>query len=77
MQMGEVGAKLGIDLVVSTGDNFYKDGLKGVNDPAFAQSFSKIYSARSLHKPWYASKFSISITLNCYNLDPELLTQIH
>ncbi|KAL0383294.1 UNVERIFIED_CONTAM: Purple acid phosphatase 3 [Sesamum calycinum] len=52
--MGEVGAKLGIDFVVSTGDNFYKDGLTGVRDPAFAQSFTNIYTARSLQKPWYA-----------------------
>lgn len=54
--MGEIGAKLGIDFVISTGDNFYKDGLTGVNDSAFAESFTKIYTARSLQKPWYASK---------------------
>ncbi|CAA0831789.1 Purple acid phosphatase 3 [Striga hermonthica] len=54
MQMGDVGAKLSIDFVVSTGDNFYSDGLNGVNDTAFAESFSKIYTARSLQKPWYA-----------------------
>ncbi|KAI3455115.1 hypothetical protein Pfo_011778 [Paulownia fortunei] len=53
-KMGEVGAKLGIDFVVSTGDNFYKDGLTGVKDPAFTESFTKIYTARSLQKPWYA-----------------------
>ncbi|KAK6127791.1 hypothetical protein DH2020_038500 [Rehmannia glutinosa] len=52
--MGEVGAKQGIDFVVSTGDNFYEDGLTGINDPAFAQSFSKIYTAKSLQKPWYS-----------------------
>lgn len=58
MQMGEIGGKLGIDFVVSTGDNFYKDGLTGVNDPAFTESFTKIYSARSLQRPWYASESS-------------------
>ncbi|KAG8379507.1 hypothetical protein BUALT_Bualt07G0095600 [Buddleja alternifolia] len=58
MQMGEVGAKLGIDFVISTGDNFYKDGLSGVNDSAFKLSFTNIYSARSLQKPWYTSKSS-------------------
>ncbi|PIN19870.1 Purple (tartrate-resistant) acid phosphatase [Handroanthus impetiginosus] len=52
--MGEVGAKLGIDFVISTGDNFYKDGLSGVNDSNFAESFTKVYTARSLQKPWYA-----------------------
>ncbi|KAK6123777.1 hypothetical protein DH2020_042474 [Rehmannia glutinosa] len=52
--MGEIGTKLGVDFVISTGDNFYKDGLTGFNDPAFAESFTKIYTARSLQKPWYA-----------------------
>ncbi|XP_012852591.1 PREDICTED: purple acid phosphatase 17-like [Erythranthe guttata] len=52
--MGEIGGKLKIDFVVSTGDNFYTDGLSGVNDPAFAQSFSRIYTAKSLQIPWYS-----------------------
>ncbi|KAL0355013.1 UNVERIFIED_CONTAM: Purple acid phosphatase 3 [Sesamum radiatum] len=52
-QMGDIGKKLRIDFVVSTGDNFYDDGLKGVNDPFFQQSFTSIYTAKSLQKPWY------------------------
>ncbi|KAL3818510.1 hypothetical protein ACJIZ3_004415 [Penstemon smallii] len=52
-QMGEVGKKIGIDFVISTGDNFYDTGLKSVNDPRFETSFSKIYTAKSLQKPWY------------------------
>ncbi|KAJ7954477.1 Purple acid phosphatase [Quillaja saponaria] len=52
-QMGRVGKKLDIDFVISTGDNFYEDGLKGVNDPAFEESFTNIYTAKSLQKPWY------------------------
>ncbi|KAG9458126.1 hypothetical protein H6P81_002634 [Aristolochia fimbriata] len=52
-QMGVVGEKLGINFVVSTGDNFYDDGLKGVDDPAFEDSFANIYTAPSLKKPWY------------------------
>lgn len=53
-QMGMVGEKLDIDFVISTGDNFYEDGLKGVHDPAFYDSFVNIYTAPSLHKPWYS-----------------------
>nr|AAF60317.1 putative purple acid phosphatase precursor [Phaseolus vulgaris] len=53
-QMGRVGAKLNIDFVISTGDNFYDDGLSGVDDPAFELSFSKIYTAKSLQKQWYS-----------------------
>ncbi|XP_048318826.2 purple acid phosphatase 17 [Ziziphus jujuba] len=53
-EMGKVGEKLDIDFVVSTGDNFYEDGLKGIGDPAFEESFTKIYTAKSLQKPWYS-----------------------
>ncbi|CAM8881993.1 unnamed protein product [Rhodiola kirilowii] len=53
LQMGIVGKKLDIDFVVSTGDNFYDNGLKGVNDPAFEESFTNIYTSQSLQKQWY------------------------
>ncbi|XAR55329.1 Acid phosphatase [Bertholletia excelsa] len=53
-QMGKIGQKLDIDFVISTGDNFYEDGLRGVNDPAFSESFTNIYTAPSLQKTWYA-----------------------
>ncbi|GLT73859.1 hypothetical protein SLA2020_456900 [Shorea laevis] len=52
-QMGLEGGKLDIDFVVSTGDNFYEDGLTGVDDPAFQQSFTNIYTSPSLQKQWY------------------------
>ncbi|XP_021292880.1 purple acid phosphatase 7-like [Herrania umbratica] len=52
-QMGLVGQKLDIGFVISTGDNFYEDGLTGVDDPAFNQSFTAIYTAPSLKKQWY------------------------
>ncbi|XP_038702513.1 purple acid phosphatase 3-like [Tripterygium wilfordii] len=53
VQMGKVAEKLDIDFVVSTGDNFYDDGLEGETDPAFEESFTKIYTAKSLQKKWY------------------------
>ncbi|XP_051147644.1 purple acid phosphatase 3-like [Andrographis paniculata] len=52
--MGKIGEQLGIDLVISTGDNFYDEGLKSVKDPLYKQSFTDIYTAKSLQKPWYA-----------------------
>ncbi|CAL5213947.1 unnamed protein product [Lathyrus oleraceus] len=52
-QMGIVGENLNIDFVISTGDNFYDDGLEGVDDPAFYDSFVNIYTAPSLQKIWY------------------------
>lgn len=54
LQMGRIGEKLDIDFVISTGDNFYDNGLKGVNDPAFKESFTDIYIAKSLQKQWYS-----------------------
>ncbi|KAJ6868316.1 purple acid phosphatase 3-like [Populus alba x Populus x berolinensis] len=53
-QMGRIGEELNIDFVVSTGDNFYEDGLRSINDPVFEKSFSKIYTAKSLQKQWYS-----------------------
>ncbi|GAY51818.1 hypothetical protein CUMW_137170 [Citrus unshiu] len=52
-QMGLIGEKLEIDFVISTGDNFYEDGLTGEEDPAFLDSFTSIYTAPSLQKQWY------------------------
>ncbi|GLJ29683.1 hypothetical protein SUGI_0585400 [Cryptomeria japonica] len=53
-QMGRIGQKLGIDFVISTGDNFYENGLTGTEDPSFEQSFSDIYTAKSLQTQWYS-----------------------
>ena len=41
--MGRIGEKLDIDFVVSTGDNFYDNGLTGENDTAFEDSFTNVY----------------------------------
>lgn len=56
LQRGRIGEELSIDFVVSTGDNFYEDGLRSINDPVFEKSFSKIYTAKSLQKQWYSGK---------------------
>lgn len=52
-QMGKIGEQLDIDFIISTGDNFYDNGLTGVDDPLFHQSFTDIYTAPSLQKQWY------------------------
>lgn len=54
--MGIIGEKLEVDFVISTGDNFYDRGLKGTEDPAFEESFSKVYTAPSLQTEWYSGK---------------------
>ncbi|KAI3778747.1 hypothetical protein L2E82_08130 [Cichorium intybus] len=53
-QMGRLGEKLDVDFIISTGDNFYEDGLSDVEDPLFDESFTKIYTADSLQKQWYS-----------------------
>ncbi|KAM6568065.1 hypothetical protein CsatB_016050 [Cannabis sativa] len=53
-QMGKIGEKLDIDFVVSTGDNFYDNGLKSEDDIAFEESFTKIYTHNSLQTKWYS-----------------------
>ncbi|KAF5469224.1 hypothetical protein F2P56_013313 [Juglans regia] len=53
-QMGRIGEKLDINFVVSTGDNFYDDGLTSEQDTAFEESFTKVYTANSLQKQWYS-----------------------
>ncbi|KAM0936283.1 putative Acid phosphatase, Peroxidase [Dioscorea sansibarensis] len=53
-QMGKIGEELDINFVISTGDNFYEDGLQGVYDNQFQQSFTDIYTANSLQKQWYS-----------------------
>lgn len=58
--MGRIGEKLDIDFVISTGDNFYGDGLNGVNDLAFLDSFKNIYTAKSLQKQWYSGEYVTS-----------------
>ncbi|KAJ1697047.1 hypothetical protein LUZ63_005559 [Rhynchospora breviuscula] len=63
-QMGKVGKELDIDFVISTGDNFYEDGLTGLDDEAFEQSFSEIYTADSLQKPWYTGMDSLTYGAN-------------
>uniref|UniRef100_A0A803P7T7 acid phosphatase n=1 Tax=Cannabis sativa TaxID=3483 RepID=A0A803P7T7_CANSA len=52
--MGKIGEKLDIDFVVSTGDNFYDNGLKSEDDIAFEESFTKIYTHNSLQTKWYS-----------------------
>ncbi|CAK9860738.1 unnamed protein product [Sphagnum jensenii] len=53
-QMGIVGTKLNIDFVISTGDNFYENGLTGPDDTQFTTSFSDVYTQESLQTPWYS-----------------------
>jgi tartrate-resistant acid phosphatase type 5 len=41
-QMGNVGTQLNVSFIISTGDNFYENGLTGPDDEQFSTSFSNI-----------------------------------
>ncbi len=53
-RMGETAAAIGARFVISAGDNFYEDGVSGVDDPKWKTSFEDIYAASSLQVPWHA-----------------------
>ncbi len=52
VRMGESAEQLGVRFVISVGDNFYENGVTGVDDPAWKTSFEDIYTAPSLQVPW-------------------------
>lgn len=41
-----------ITAVVSTGDNFYEDGVASLADPHWDESFERVYDAPELQVPW-------------------------
>ncbi len=41
------------NFIISTGDNFYPDGVISVDDPQWSKSFEDIYSGASLNIPWF------------------------
>jgi tartrate-resistant acid phosphatase type 5 len=52
VQMGKTAEALGSRFTVSVGDNFYENGVTGLDDPQWESSFEKIYTAPSLYTPW-------------------------
>ena len=54
-RMGESAHELGVPFVISVGDNFYDDGVTGIDDPAWKNSFEGVYDAPSLQVPWYVA----------------------
>lgn len=51
--MGRRADETAARFIVTTGDNFYDDGVKSVDDPLWKSSYEDVYTAASLHKPWY------------------------
>lgn len=53
-QMGRAATEVGSRFVVSTGDNFYENGVQSAQDPQWLSSFEDVYTAPALQTPWYA-----------------------
>jgi tartrate-resistant acid phosphatase type 5 len=51
--MGIAGRRDRTRFVVSTGDNFYPNGVSGVSDRLWKEGFENVYVDNSLQGPWY------------------------
>lgn len=54
-RMAETAMEIGAQFVLTVGDNFYQDGVTGIDDPHWQGSFEDIYHAPSLQVPWHAA----------------------
>lgn len=54
-QMGKAAATIGSDFVISTGDNFYPNGVRSTSDYSWIASYENIYTAYSLQNDWYVA----------------------
>ena len=54
-QMGLEATKSNSGFVISTGDNFYPDGVISTTDPQWNKSFEDIYTDYSLNIPWFTA----------------------
>jgi len=52
LAMADSAKNLGAHFVISVGDNFYEDGVTGVDDLQWEKSFEAVYDAPSLQIPW-------------------------
>ncbi|GFS18108.1 tartrate-resistant acid phosphatase type 5 [Elysia marginata] len=52
-QMGKMADIYAPQFVLELGDNFYMKGVSNVDDMRFNATFEAVYTAKSLHIPWY------------------------
>ena len=53
--MAERAARTPIAAVLTTGDNFYPNGVRSADDPRWRSSFEEVYAAPALQVPWVAA----------------------
>lgn len=52
-QLGRIAKKFKPEFIVSTGDNFYPNGVRSTRDHNWLASYEDIYTAHSLQTDWY------------------------
>jgi hypothetical protein len=52
-QMARVAARMEAEFVISTGDNFYPNGVQSTRDPHWWKSFEDIYHQHALQVDWF------------------------
>lgn len=52
--MDRVADRLAAQAIWTTGDNFYDDGVNGLDDSHWLESFEDVYGGDALQVPWYA-----------------------
>ena len=52
-QMAHTAETLDTKFFISTGDNFYPNGVASVDDPQWQQSFEQVYADFALHNDWF------------------------
>lgn len=52
--MANVAREIGSAFVISTGDNFYTEGVRSIRDPQWAGTFEDVFADPALQTPWYA-----------------------
>lgn len=53
-EMAKVAEKINRNFIISTGDNFYPQGVASVEDPQWKTSYEDVYTQFSLHWEWYS-----------------------
>jgi tartrate-resistant acid phosphatase type 5 len=54
IQLNDVVELLNAEFIISTGDNFYDNGVASIDDPLWMSSFENIYTGPALLREWYA-----------------------
>lgn len=53
--MGVTASAIGSRFVISVGDNFYENGVRGLHDSHWQESFEDVYAAPALQMPWHVA----------------------